>query len=184
MTAASKAEVEKYNKNPHCNISRAPNDPFLQIAQWFEAKNYTAAKKIFFRCNKAEFHFHDFYWHTFTIHDVLYAPVFPANFLLVKYQFCSIKCCYAMVHHSWMHFLFVLQLLASRLRCCGRRPNDGQVLSTREKIIVEIMCFVTNNQRWHQREQKPIFYQHSQCLTTPKKSHLSKNNSKFRNTNP
>ena len=89
-----------------------------------------------------------------------------------------------LVHHSWMHFLFVLQLLASRLRCCGRRPNDGQVLSTREKIIVEIMCFVTNNQRWHQREQKPIFYQHSQCLTTPKKSHLSKNNSKIRFTNP
>ena len=143
MTAASKAEVEKYNKNPHCNISRAPNDPFLQIAQWFEAKNYTAAKKIFFRCNKAEFHFHDFYWHTSTIHDVLYAPVFPANFLLVKYQFCSIKCCYAMVHHSWMHFLFVLQLLASRLRCCGRRPNDGQVLSTRGENYCRdhVLCY-------------------------------------------
>ena len=46
MTAASKAEVEKYNKNPHCNISRAPNDPFLQIAQWSEDSKILQQKRF------------------------------------------------------------------------------------------------------------------------------------------
>ena len=68
-----------------------------------------------------------------------------------------------------MHFLFVLQF-----SLLGDAAEEDLMMvrfsQLGEKIIVEIMCFVTNNQRWHQREQKPIFYQHHSVWTTPKKS--------------